>query len=179
MHDGQRQRRAFHDVTSASLAEITGENHGARSVHTLVSRALRFHEKSALERMQALRTAAVKALSVEIAKVAEDPRIRGESELHAAHARQLVSRTANLKEADLLGWLARYDLERGNYVSARALYGQELEFRSQAQREEHPDTLTAHLNLASTLKAQGDLAGARPTSFWCRAFASKLCYEDI
>ena len=69
----------------------------ARSVHTLVSRAVRFHEKSAPERTQALRAAAVVALRAEIAKVADDPRIRCcESELHAAHARQLVTRVANV-----------------------------------------------------------------------------------
>ena len=36
-----RQRRAFHQVTTSSLAEITGD---ARIVHTLVSRAVRFNE---------------------------------------------------------------------------------------------------------------------------------------
>ncbi len=55
---------AFKQVTSASLAEIAGENQDARSVHTLVSRAVRFHEKSAPERTQALRAAAVEALTI-------------------------------------------------------------------------------------------------------------------
>jgi LysM repeat protein len=54
----QRQRKAFHDVTKASLAEIAGEQ-DARSVHTLVSRAMRFHEKAAPERTQTLRAALV------------------------------------------------------------------------------------------------------------------------
>jgi hypothetical protein len=36
---------AFKQVTSASLAELAGENQDARSVHVLVSRAVRFQEK--------------------------------------------------------------------------------------------------------------------------------------
>ncbi len=158
----QRQRKAFHDVTTASLAEKAGENRDARAVHTLVSRAVRFREKASPERTQALRTAAVEALRAEIAKVATDPRIRGgESELLAAHARQLVTAPANVNEANLLGWLGRYDDERGSYVSASTLYAHELAFRRQAQGEEHPATLTARNNLAQTMQAQGDLAGAR------------------
>jgi len=58
----ERASLAFKQVTSASLAEIAGEQQNARTVHTLVSRAVRFHEKGALERSQALRAAAVKAL---------------------------------------------------------------------------------------------------------------------
>ncbi len=158
----ERTSLAFKQVTSASLAENAGENQNARSVHTLVSRAVRFQGKSTPERTQTLRAAAVEGLRVKIAKVATDPRIRGgESELHTAHARQLVARAANVNEGNLLGWLARYDDERGSYVSARLLRTHELEFRSQAQGEEHPATLTARLNLAATLHAQGDLAGAR------------------
>jgi hypothetical protein len=41
----QRQRKAFHQLTKASLAEIAGENQEARSVHALVSWAVRLHEK--------------------------------------------------------------------------------------------------------------------------------------
>ena len=165
----QRQRKAFRDVTTASLAETAGENQDARSVHTLVSRAVRFHEKAAPERTQALRAAAVEALRAEIAKVAEDPRIRGgESELYAAHARQLVARAANVNEANLLGWLARYDHERGSYVSARTLRTQELAFRSQAQGEEHPATLTARGNLAArwTRRATWRARGSTKSRCW-------------
>ena len=41
----QRQRKAFYQVTSASLAEISGDSGDARTVHTLVSRTMRFHER--------------------------------------------------------------------------------------------------------------------------------------
>ena len=67
---GQRQRKAFHDVTMASLAEIVGENQDARSVHTLVSRAVRFHEKAAPLRTEVLRAAAVVSLLQEMGRAA-------------------------------------------------------------------------------------------------------------
>src|SRR5664280_1678944 len=157
----ERASLAFKQVTSASLAEIAGEKQQARSVHTLVSRAVRFHEKSMPQRTQALRTAAVEALWSEIAEAALDPRLHKQIEFHVAHARQVVTTPNNVPEANLLSWVARYDYARGSYASARTLYERELEFHLRVQGEEHPDTLTARDNLASMLYAQGDLAGAR------------------
>jgi hypothetical protein len=43
----QLQRKAFHEVTTTSLAELSGEQQDARSVHTLVSRTVRFHGQPA------------------------------------------------------------------------------------------------------------------------------------
>src|SRR5271157_54022 len=110
----QRQRKAFHDVTKASLAEIAGEKQDARSVHTLVSRAVRFREAS-LERTQVLRAAAVEALRSETAKAAPDPRLHKQIEFHVAHARQVVAMLESISEANLVGWLAQYDYVRGSY----------------------------------------------------------------
>jgi hypothetical protein len=174
-----RQAQAFDQVRKASLAEVSGENQEARTVHTLVSRTVRFAEKGAPEPTERLRTAAVKALRAEIAKVAGDPRIRGESELYATHARQLAAGAAtDVNEADLLGWLAHYDLERGAYASARALYTRALAFLIVAQGEDHPDTLTTRNNLALTLRAQGDLAGARQLQEQVLTTSRRLLGED-
>jgi hypothetical protein len=156
-----RASLALKQVTAASLAEIDGENAGARTVHTLVSRTVRFQQKRSTKRINALRKAVVEAIRVKIAQAAKDARIRGESDMLATHARHLVGSVRDLNEASLQGRLARYDFERGAYVSARALFARDLEFRTQSQGKDHPDTLATHLNLASTLKAQGDLAGAR------------------
>ena len=124
----ERASLAFKQVTSASLAEIAGEKQDARSVHTLVSRAVRFHEKIAAERTQTLRAAAVEALGDEIARAAEDPRLRKQIEFHVAHARQVVTMPETIPEAYLVGWVALYDFERGAYASARTLCERELEF---------------------------------------------------
>jgi tetratricopeptide (TPR) repeat protein len=157
----QHQRKAFHDVTIASLAEVAGENQQARSVHTLVSRAVRFHEKGAPERTQALRLAAVEALWAEIATAAEDPRLHKQIEFHVAHARQVVSTVATIPDADLLERVARYDFARGAYASAKTLCEHELGFRRRVLGPEHPNTVISMNDLAETLRAQGDLAGAR------------------
>src|SRR5580704_12973057 len=157
----ERASLAFRQVTSASLAEIAGENQDARSVHTLVSRAGRFNEKSAPHRTQALRAAAVEVLGSEIAKAAKDPRLHKQIEFHVAHARHVVAMPESLSEASLLGWVARYDYERGSYASARTLWMRELEFQRKVLGPEHPETLTSMNNLANTLINQGNLAGAR------------------
>ncbi len=84
----RRQRKAFHEVTKTSLPEVAGEKQDARSVHTLVSRAVRFKEKSTAERTQALRSAAVKALTAVIAEAADDPRLHNQIEFYVTHARR-------------------------------------------------------------------------------------------
>jgi len=152
---------AFKQVTAASLAGIAGENQNARSVHTLVSRAVRFGEKSAPGRTQALRAAAVEELRAAIAKAAEDSRLHTQIEFHVAHARQVVETQEDASEANLAGWVARYDYERGSYASARMLFERQLEFRRRVLGPEHPDTLTSMSNLANTLGAQGEAARAR------------------
>jgi tetratricopeptide (TPR) repeat protein len=157
----QRQRQAFTEVDRASLAEIAGENQEARSVHTLVSRVVRFDEKATPERTQALRNVAVVALGMEIANAAKDPRLHKQIEFHMVHARQVVTMPKNVPEASLVSWVARYDFERGAYASARTLCERELEFNRRVLGPEHPDTLASMHNLASTLYGQGDLAGAR------------------
>lgn len=157
----QRASSAFKQVTSASLAEIAGEKQEARSVHMLVSRAVRFHEKSTRERTEALRAAAVEALWERIADTADDPRPHKQIEPYVAHARQVVKAPETIPEANLIGWVARYDYERGSYASARTLYEREVEFRRRVQGPEDPDTLRSMNNLAKTLRDQGDLAEAR------------------
>jgi hypothetical protein len=153
--------RAFKQVTSASLAEIAGEKHDARAVHTLVSRTVRFQERSSPERTEALRAAAIVALLAEIAPAAEDPRLHKRVELQVAHSRQVVSIPATADEAALAGSVARYDFERGAYASAQTLCRSQYDFYRRVLGQEHPHTLGAMSHLAITLRAQDDLAGAR------------------
>jgi len=156
-----RTAQGFRQVTAASLAEIAGEQQEARSVHTLVSRTMRFHEKANPARTQALRAAAVESLRSEIAKAAEDPRLHKQIEFHVSHARQVIAIPESIPEADLVHRVARYDFERGSYASARTLWERELEFNRRVLGPEHPNTLTAMSGLSYALYAQGDLAGAR------------------
>jgi Tetratricopeptide repeat len=156
-----RTSLAFKQVTSASLAEVAGKKNDARAVHTLVSRAVRFHEKPAPKRTQALRAAAIEALGSEIAKAAPDPGLHKEIESYIAHARQVAAMPGTTSEALLLSWTAEYDSVRGAYNSARTAYLRELEFNRRVLGPEHPTTLRSMNNLAATLLKQGDFAGAR------------------
>ena len=160
--DGEvRASLAFKQATAASLAEIAGEKQDTRAVHTLVSRTVRFQEKSSPERTEALRTAAVVALTAAIATAAEDPGSHKQIELQVAHGRQVVSTPATVNEAALVRWVGRYDFRRAAYVSARTPFHRELDFRVRVFGPEDPDTLISMSDLAETLRAQGDLAGAR------------------
>jgi tetratricopeptide (TPR) repeat protein len=64
-------------------------------------------------------------------------------------------------QARLLDLLARYLADaRSLYPEAVALQRQGLALLSTTRGDEHPDTLAVMNNLAETLRAQGDLAGA-------------------
>ncbi len=155
----ERQRKAFAEVDKASLAEIAGED-GARSVHTLVSRAVRFHEKASPERTQALRAAAVEALRSEIAIAAPDPKLHEQIEFHVAHARRIALSPTTVNEANLLKCVVLYDNERGAYASGRTLCEREVNFRCRVQGPKHPDTLASMQTLAYMLWRDGNPAEA-------------------
>jgi tetratricopeptide (TPR) repeat protein len=175
----ERASLAFKQVTSASLAEVAGEHQEARTVHTLVSRTVRFQEAPGRIRMLAmaamkalrvsrvatrtrvLRAAAVESLRTEIAKAAEDPRLHEQIELHVVHARQVVTMPENVAEAILVSWVACYDHVRGSYASARMLRELDLAFRRRVLGPEHPYTLNSMDHLAATFYEQGDLEGTR------------------
>ena len=154
-----RAVKALDDVENLSLAERVEDEQGARSVHTLISRTMRFHD-SQPERTDQLQTAAFQALTGELSR-ADDPRVHGELRLAVTHARELVSRSDDIHGVDLMGWVARFDHVRGAYNSAESLWRRECELRRTLLGAEHPDTLTSMNNLAETLRAQGELEGAR------------------
>ena len=157
------RRRADLAVNRAerlSLAERVEGDAGAWSVHTLISRTMRFRDPKP-ERSGELRDAAVEVLTTEFRENANDPRDHAALESVAAHARELVGRVDDLKTADLASWVARYDHVRGAYELAETLYRRELETRRRILGDGHPGTLISMNNLAETLSDQGDLEGAR------------------
>jgi Tetratricopeptide repeat/TIR domain len=145
-------------VDDSSLAELSAE--GAATVHSLVSRSVRFREGAAPGRRDELRAAAIDVLTVELAAIV-DARAHAELESGVAHARELTCDVNEALGTELLGWVARYDYERGDLAGARELEERVVAARGRLLGEEHPDTLTAMNNLAETLRAQGDRAGAR------------------
>ena len=111
----KRAALALHQAESLSLSE-RADAEGARQVHTLVSRTVRFTEDQP-KRREALRQAAVELLTAQLGAVFD---IREHVALrHAvAHARALVQTVDEEAEAQLLGLVTRYDYERGEYRSA-------------------------------------------------------------
>lgn len=192
----------FKQATTASLAEKAGESREARTVHTLVSRTVRFYEKSKIEannvsvwrrawgrirsrfwdvpsRTQSLRTAAIVALTMEAAKAAHDPRLHKQIELHVAHARQLVAEPSTAQEAKLVQLIAHYDFVRGSYTSARTLCERNLAFCRRSLGKEHPDTLLAMNNMTVMLMRAGDVAGSRELLAEALAIRSRMTgHED-
>ena len=156
-----RQAHAFDQVRKASLAEITLDKQKARSVHPLVSRVMRFRERSTPDRTDTLRSEAVEALKWQMFVNATLFPRHPQFELHMAHARQVVTIAQGLSEAALMGWVARYDLEDGAYGSAEALAQRAVELYRGVPGPEHPDMLTSMDRLAAAKFAQGDFTTAR------------------
>ncbi|MFO1430671.1 MAG: tetratricopeptide repeat protein [Candidatus Competibacteraceae bacterium] len=150
---------AFRQVDKLSLVRLAHAEQGVRTVHALVARTVRF-ESAWSERREVLRRAAVTALD-QVMPQAADIRQHARILLDIPHARELTRTVEDSETADLLGWVARYDRERGDYRSAAELRGRQWEANRRLRGDEHPATLSSMNNLAVTLWAQGDLAGAR------------------
>jgi tetratricopeptide (TPR) repeat protein len=154
-----RTSRAIEQVASQSLASKVGEDEtGNWLVHALVSRTVRLHDMEPI-RERALRAAAVHVLAHALAPIV-DPRAYAAMRDLVPHARELVRQPANSAEANLLGWVARHDYERGEYRSAEALWRRQWKVYQRQLGKEHPSTLAAMGSLANSLHYLGDLTGA-------------------
>lgn len=127
---------AIDQALRQSLADEAGP--GRVTVHTLIARSLRFRDAQPV-RAAALRTAAVAAMNQMLPAVA-DIRRHKELEDWVAHARLVGQAPADEASAELLGWVARYYLNRGDYLSAREGWELQLEARFRLLGAEHPDT---------------------------------------
>lgn len=155
-------RRAVKGRTSLdrlSLAEPVAEPEGARTVHPLVLRTVRFAEGES-ERRQALRLAAVQVLRDQLRAVLD---LGGYRSLQAevVHARELVRQPDEPPVVGLVNALAQHDLQTGAYQKAEALWRRGWEATKELLGPEHHTTRTVQNHLATTLLAQGDARTAR------------------
>jgi len=153
----RRATLAFTQAERLSLAERDAD--GARRVHALVSRTVRFRDP-APERRAALREGAIASLNLELKPVAD---IRAHSRLQTplAHALELSRDAASVEEIRLLGRIARYEFERGAVGSALPLYRRQWETWRRLLGPEHTDVLGSQGNYADLLgTVGGDLDGA-------------------
>jgi hypothetical protein len=139
--------RALAQCAKASLAEGTADS--PRRVHVLLARTMRLHDAD-IKRQITIHEAAVGALTRVLPQVA-DVRTHEALALEVSHARTLVAEVdGNERRAELLGWVARYDVERGEYALA--------EYESRIQLSEY-EVLFGKRD-ERTLLAAGDLARA-------------------
>ena len=152
-------------------------------MHTLVSRALRFHEKSAPERVRALRSAAVEAVKAEFLVAGghivglADPRFYMAHALELVGARQLAGWRLQWRRGMILKVLdsrtrALGPEHPGTFLAGRLLaesflteidrrlHEQTLIYNRRLEGPEHPLTLRSMTRLGATMSQQGDLAEA-------------------
>lgn len=141
--------RALAQCAKASLAEGTGD--APRRVHVLLSRTMRFHDADP-PRQIAVHEAAVLALIQRLPVVA-DVRTHAGLALEVLHARTLVGDLEGRPErAELLGWVALHDVERGEYDAAEAASRRQLAAYEAAYGTRDRRTLMAAGDLARALK---------------------------
>jgi tetratricopeptide (TPR) repeat protein len=150
-----RVLEALDQADSLALCRPAGD--GARLVHTLVSRTMRYHVGKD-GRTAVLRLAATRAL-LRLLEPAED--LRRDKEVAMEHARHLISgRITEREEAELASRVGRLDHQRGDYTEARELEQKTVEALRELVGEDHPDTLAALGNLGLTLYHGGNLREA-------------------
>jgi tetratricopeptide (TPR) repeat protein len=141
---------AFQQCEMLSLSEcVTADGKPAHRVHALVTRTLRLYDPSAARQLE-LQSALVRAL-LEVLPAVCDARLHESLELYVMHSRHLLSGDVDDGlSVDMLGWVARFDLERGYYESAAQL----------SRRQMLTCERLFGANQGTTLLAMGDLGRA-------------------
>jgi hypothetical protein len=142
----------------SSLADDAGTRQ--YGVHNLVLHTLRRHDPDPA-RQAALAAPLTRVLRTAFAARAADIRQHADLTPLVVHAQARANQAADAETLELAGWLGRYEYQSGRYRAAEGWYEQQRQGQVANLGEEHPDTLTSLNNLAGTLRAQGDLAGAR------------------
>jgi len=151
--------RAWSEADAHGLTASGGGAYRHRSIHPLIARTVRAVEPTPA-RLETLRAAAVEALREKV-PARYDPSAYSALEFEITHARELVRHPHTIAEAELLGRIARYDLVRGAYESARGLYRRQVDAYIAIHGENHTDTATALSDLAGVMFLQGEIAEAR------------------
>jgi tetratricopeptide (TPR) repeat protein len=140
-----------------SLTDDAGD--GACVVHTLITRTIRFHDPQP-ERIRVLRTAAVTVLNNKLPAVQD---IRNHETLAdwVTHAREISEAPQDVENASLLGFVAQYDLTRGQYQLAYVEFERELGTLRQLLKENDLLILQSMGNFAHALTKLGKIRDAR------------------
>ncbi len=131
------------------------------SVHSLISRAVRFRD-SEKGKTAAFRDAALGVLGEEL-RVVEDGRKHDEIGDEFEHARHLAKAASTDEEILVLSWIGRQASEAGSLKSAKTIHEKLVAATRTLHGAEHDVTLTARHNQADFFRLMGDFEGAKRT----------------
>jgi tetratricopeptide (TPR) repeat protein len=148
---------ALDEVLSLSLIEPVED--GSWQIHPLLARTVVLKDTDP-ERRAALRQGAVAALT-RLFEDPADPQSRETMRPLVAHARRLVQHLTDLGDAELAARVAAYDLQVGDYKSAKATQQAEVAALAELLGERDRKTLAAQARLAATLRMAFELSESR------------------
>jgi tetratricopeptide (TPR) repeat protein len=170
----QTDAAAAEDSTDLAMSAVLGQSlarepsPGRLLVHTLVSRAIRFHAKNE-QRAGKLRTGVVFALDQILVAIVFDGHLRADlSEVvdlvdhaEAVLAGKLeIGTPLTMSEAQLFDTLYNYEFNRGNYREARRITERLLAFSGEELGTEHSNTFVYQRLLGNVLRLEGHLDSA-------------------
>ena len=162
MVDGADARDALAELASWSLVSWTGDADGFK-VHRPVQEITR-QRLSDNERHDTLDLGGA-LLNARLPSPVWDEKGWQLWEQLAPHCRTLLDHlSGHVLEPKAVRMMNQYGVwlqNQGQYTNAEPIFQRALAIRTKVLGKEHPDTLSSMNNLAGTLKAQGDLAGAR------------------
>jgi tetratricopeptide (TPR) repeat protein len=150
-----RLLKALRGLESFCLADIPEGNEAVRSIHTLISRTMRFYDQ-AVERSAHLREAAL-ALLFELLQPRMQRPDADDLTLEIEHARTIALQGTSLAEGRLSGKIADRDTAHGAYRIAEVFRGRQAFIYWAHLGVRHPESLFALTDLASIRREAGDL----------------------
>lgn len=152
--------QALAQAEALSLCERFG--HDARTVHTLVSRTMRFKYPNEI-RTEQIRSAVIQALMYRLSAASHHGHGQHSAvAMDIPHARHLAPEGTHIEEEITLALcIAQFDFERGDYSRAQRVQEHGLAVRRNRLGQEHEHTLAVLNNLAQTLYSQGEIPMAR------------------
>jgi class 3 adenylate cyclase len=159
-----RTLRALDQTHSLSLIEPNEKD--SWKIHPLLASTVQLKD-TGTDRQETLRASAV-AVLIERLGDSSDPADLEAKRQVVGHARRLAQVLGTPEQIELLGRVARYDFEVGDYSSAKAEYVRQVEALSETVGRHDPVTLSAMSALARTFRAVGE---TRPHAHLAQSFS--------
>ncbi len=153
----RRTLTALSRADSLSLTETPDED--LRTVHTLISRTIRWRDPRS-ERRDELRTAAASILLDNLGR-ARAPQDYSKLQDHVPHARELAQRASTDEEIELLARVGGYDVFRGAYHSAVSLLRKQVAALQLRFGANHAKVFDAMNEVAGALELQGNYVASQ------------------